>query len=84
MSDEEFEILDELYFVISYQELKEGIDLSDRELFSLLKSLHQKGWIRIFENPDEEVKINFTDIGNRYTEYYYLASKKGLLAHNSN
>lgn len=80
MTDREFDVLDELYFVISYEELKEMLPYSDKELQACLKSLIEKGFVRCL--TDEQHEETHPD-PKKFTSYYFLASKAGLLAHNS-
>ncbi len=80
MDDEEFEVLDELYFVISYAELADRLDLSEEKLKNILIRLSSKEWIRIYEGPDRE--LDAFDLDSNFRSYHYLASKKGLMAHN--
>lgn len=83
MTDDEFNIIDELYFVTSYQDLKEGCQLSDEVLQINLLSLVDKGLVRVYKNVDEASEMEQINLKDHFTKYYYLASKKGLLAHNS-
>ncbi|MES2388485.1 MAG: hypothetical protein V4543_10825 [Bacteroidota bacterium] len=79
MTDEEYDLLDELYFVIDFVLLKRATGLDDKVLIERLQNLVEKGWVRAFvspggadaENPDSVI----------YPSLYYLASKDGLLAH---
>ncbi|MFP4089682.1 MAG: hypothetical protein ACLFUB_11250 [Cyclobacteriaceae bacterium] len=82
MSDLEFDVLDELYFVVSYQHIKEELALEDETLKTVLQQLLEKGWIRCYLSASEEALEDEIDFENKYQTYYYLASKKGLLAHN--
>lgn len=82
MTNEEFDLLDELYFVQPYDFLKEELEWADEEIFETLKSLQEKGWIKCFKAMDEEVFEGELDLKNNYRSYFYLASKKGLMAHN--
>ncbi|MFZ9046714.1 MAG: hypothetical protein ACO2ZZ_12715 [Cyclobacteriaceae bacterium] len=84
MSEEEFDVLDELYFVISYDELKSNIEWSTDELVPVLSVLYKKGLIRVLFGVDDEVPVEQVNLLNNFDNYHYLASKKGLLAHNSN
>lgn len=81
MSDLEFDVLDELYFVVSYQHIKEELALEDKTLKSVLQQLLEKGWVRCYLSASEEALDEEIDFDNKYQTYYYLASKKGLLAH---
>lgn len=80
MDEVEFDLLDELYFVTSYGELMETVDISEVEICDTLISLAAKGWISIYENSHKE--LDDFDLISNFKEYFYLASKKGLLAHN--
>jgi hypothetical protein len=82
MSEEEFDLLDELYFVQPYQYLKEELGWEDEKLLATLQLLIDKEWIKCFYNVDEEVKDNF-NIEKEGKKYYYLATKVGLMEHNS-
>ena len=83
MTDEEFDIIDELYFVTSYQNLKDGSELSDNVLQSNLISLVEQGLIRVYKNVDEASEVEEVNLKDHFKNYFYLASKKGLFEHNS-
>jgi len=82
MTNIQFEIIDELYFVISFQELLAQLDLDIELLVDELHKLHQKGWIRIYDGIDKELE-NHMLINESFSKYRFLASKKGLSEHNS-
>jgi hypothetical protein len=82
MTDLEFDVLDELYFVVPYQQIKEELELEDETLREVLRQLLDKGWIKCFLSASEEALQDEIDFENKYQTYFYLASKKGLLAHN--
>ena len=81
MSEDEFNVLDELYFVQSFDEL---IDLSGypaEELIPVLRSLDAKGWVRFMKDVDTDWQDeNVSEV--ELKQSYFLATKKGLLAHN--
>lgn len=81
MTDLEYDILDELYFLKSFDSLKESLDLDDDMLKRSLKSMFIKGWIRCYITPADEVFYGDIDLDAEYDRYLYIASKKGLLAH---
>lgn len=83
MSDLEFDILDELYFLIHYSELKESLNLSDEDLKPILAKMVRKNWLRCYTEPDVELDASSIDIEINFRNYYYLASKEGLKAHTS-
>lgn len=83
MTDEEFDIIDELYFVTAYSDLKEATEFSDEQLKSNLISMAKKGWVRVYKNVDEESELSKLDLEKGFQSYFYLASKKGLFKHNT-
>ncbi len=83
MTDREFDVLDELYFIQSYSDLSSAIGLEDEILILTLTSLFDKGWIRVYHDIDLEVNSKEVNIKEHAIKYFYLASKEGLLAHNT-
>lgn len=83
MTDSEFDVLDELYFVISFKELLQYVSMTEWELKEVLHCMLQKKWIKCLSSPDYELSGNELDFENYYNTYYYLATKAGLLAHNT-
>ena len=82
MTDPEFEVLDELYFVKSYNDLAISLDMEENEVREVLNSLLNKGWIKIFYPIDEELTFDQLQFNLNYKNYHYIATKAGLLAHN--
>lgn len=83
MSDQEFDVMDELYFVQSFDEVMEAADLEEEMLKQVLQGLMEKGWIRCMQSREGEVNGDKIDFHTHFKQYFYLATKKGLLAHNS-
>ncbi len=83
MSELEYDILDELYFLIHFKELISQFGLSDDEMKPILIKLFRKGWIRCYSDPDNELDPKEVDMEVKFRDYYYLASKEGLKAHTS-
>jgi predicted transcriptional regulator len=84
MSEHEFDILDELYFVVSYDDLKSTLSLTDSEICAALQSLIQKGYVKIlYPDQDTEHEYNEANFGQQCQDYFYLATKAGLVVHNS-
>ncbi len=83
MTDDEFEVLDELYFVQSFQDIYVTTAKSKNILIEVLSALYERGWVRVFKEVDEEVPVNELDFLEHADDYLYLASKEGLMAHNS-
>ena len=84
MTNAEFDVLDELYFLQAYKELVETLKMSDSELKPILENLMKRGWIKCYLSPFEEKELDISDLEKEYWNYHYLATKAGLLAHNSN
>ena len=82
MSDEEFDLMDELYFVQPYGYLLETLDWEEELLLSTLQSLFLQGYIKCFGDPDSE-RFGAVDIMNEGKDLYFLATKNGLMAHNT-
>ena len=59
MSDEEFDLLDELYFVQPYAILQDALGWPDPQLLNTLTLLKDKGWIKCFSEEEEEVCHSF-------------------------
>lgn len=83
MNEQEIDLLDELYFVQSYEEVNSALDWEDADLQKQLFSLFQKDYIRILVDHDKEFQQS-TDEANLipWKELFFVASKKGLLEHN--
>lgn len=82
MSDLEFVVLDELYFVQHFKELLKLTELEEHELKKTLQVLINKNWVKCFKDAATEVGSDELDFELEFRNYYYLASKDGLLAHN--
>lgn len=82
MSEEEFDLMDELYFVQPYTYLKDELGWDDEKLLVNLQELYDKGFIKCLSHPDKELFDNI-DIKGQGKLYYYLATKKGLMQHNT-
>lgn len=82
MSDAEFDLLDELYFVQGYAYLKDSLGWEDLLLLETLTSLYKKGMIKCLSGPDEE-RFDQVDIFKEGENLFFLATKKGLMAHNT-
>ncbi|MCJ8163326.1 hypothetical protein MKJ04_00625 [Pontibacter sp. E15-1] len=84
MSENEFDLLDELYFVTAYPDLKSTLSLSDEELCAALQALIRQGYVRIlYPDPDTDYVYDEHAFGQHCQQYYFLATKAGLVVHNS-
>jgi DNA-binding Lrp family transcriptional regulator len=84
VTDPEFDLLDELYFVTSFRQLAERTGLPAPELEQQLRQLLEQGLIRSFwPDPDTELAYETTSFGAIARDASFLASKEGLLQHNT-
>ena len=81
MTDAEFDILDELYFVISFKDLQNQLDMDEMDLIEHLRKIFEKGWVRIFDDPESTADVLFST--ESISSAFLLASKSGLKAHTS-
>lgn len=82
MNESEFDLLDELYFVQEYSYLKDALGWEDYPLMQTLATLYEKGMIKCLSAPDDE-RFDQVDIFKEGKGLYFLATKKGLMAHNT-
>ena len=83
MSDLEYDVLDELYFVQSYNGLLDTTGLEEDLLNKVLSKLLSKKWIKCLVNQTEDIAYEELDFEKDFRKIFYLATKSGLLAHNS-
>ncbi|RSK45341.1 ArsR family transcriptional regulator [Hymenobacter rigui] len=84
MTDAEFDILDELYFVTSFTDLSQKTGFAPALLERHLRPLLEQGLVRSFwPDPDTELAYEESSFGAIVRDSYFLASKEGLLQHNS-
>lgn len=83
MTDLEFDILDEIYFVESFASIQSKLNIDAQSLKASLKNMIEKGWVKCFANQYTEVVFDTHSFEEKYQIYHYLATKEGLLAHNS-
>ncbi|MDQ2769834.1 MAG: hypothetical protein M3Y54_04965, partial [Bacteroidota bacterium] len=84
VTDPEFDLLDELYFVTPFRTLLQKTGLPAPELEDQLRNLLEQGLIRSYwPDPDTELAYETTSFGAIARDAAYLASKEGLLQHNT-
>ena len=84
MNDAQFDLLDELYFVTPFRTLLEKTRLPAPVLQEQLRELLEQDLIRSFwPDPDTELAYETTSFGAIGRDAFYLASKEGLLQHNT-
>ena len=82
LTEQEFNVMDELYFVTPYSQLKNLVQLSDALLKSTLVVLIQKGFVVQLVFNENEYAKNLSGMLNDIENHAYLCTKEGLLAHN--
>ncbi len=82
MTDLEFEILDELYFVKRLEDLQKELFSLGNNLLPELENLIKKGWVRILDGEDNEIQLSDKRYKNYESSFKYIATKQGLKAHN--
>ena len=83
ITDLEFRILDELYFVSSYQNIIENVEADPSLVLEALLRLLQAGLvsqIKLIEGTEE--KLDTPDL-SLLEQSFFVASKNGLLIHNT-
>jgi threonine synthase len=83
MTDLEFDLIDNLYFVQRFETLLNAMDIDAEELKKLLFQMVQKEWVKVMDMQTDEEILNAEVWTNNYSNYFYLATKKGLFAHNT-
>ena len=74
-------MLDELYFVVSFNELQTTLDLEADELKNVLQTLLRRDWVKCLSNQTDELSASEVNFEENYRDYFYLATKSGLLSH---
>ena len=83
MTDREYEIIDALYFTVSFDFLKMELETEESVLVTELIALIKKDWVKCLEKVSEIEIEDIELVAKNYTNYNFLASKKGLTIHNS-
>ena len=83
MSDLEFDILDELYFVTSFVELLPKFDISQEELKLNLLQMIKNGWVNYYADIDGAANPMMPSLDQQISMLFFLASKQGLFTHNT-
>lgn len=82
MTDIEYEIIDELYFLTSFADLKSTFNQGDVDLEEMIWRLISKGWVRMTDKNDNEIQTVESDFHRQKDQFYFIVTKSGLLAHN--
>ena len=81
MTDREYDVLDELYFIKSWDELLDSAGLRPSDLRLILVDLIQRGWVKAVSVFDGEMPPDDLEAIRLPEQFHYLATKAGLLAH---
>ena len=81
MTDLEYDVLDELYFVVPFSHVRDTLELEEMELKRVLQDLLRRGWVKCFKDRTHELSTDEIDFATQFSNYFYLATKAGLLAH---
>jgi hypothetical protein len=82
MTDFEFDILDELYFVKSLHELNSLFNTHTIDISVELWAMIEKGWVKVMDKADNELPITKEEYFQNCHSLWFNISKKGLMAHN--
>jgi len=84
ISEAAFELMDELFFMISFEELEKESEFQKNELINLLNELLNAGWVDQLYIPKGKLDYEkrATPDHQGIVNYSYLATKKGLLGYN--
>ena len=81
MTQEEFDVLDELYFVTGYDDLMNRAGVDEAVLIQTVIGLVEKGWVECYAISGEPIPESEVELPSSIKKYGYLASKEGLFAH---
>ncbi len=83
LTDLEYRILDELYFVSSFQNILDNLREENKPVVDALKNLLMNNLVtQVKMEAGREEKLEAPDFAT-LEHSYFVASKKGLLIHNS-
>ena len=84
LNDLQFDIIDCLYFVEPYTNIVEEVGKPEPHIRDELRTLIDRGYVNVLVFDEENADYNKTAIydSDNMQDYFYLASKDGLLKHN--
>ncbi len=83
MNEEEFELIDELYFIKNFNQLRKDTLINEQNLIDLIFSLVQKKWVKCLENENEIEIPNMDFFIQHLKSLSFNVSKEGLKAHHN-
>ncbi len=81
MTQEEDKILDNLYFISSFDELTEMIQMDEKEVKTVLKKMILKEWVAVYSDPAGDSLPGLKGFDKGFRNYFYLSTKIGMLVH---
>ena len=84
LNDAQFQILDSVYFVESFQNIVEESGEKVPVVVDELRTMIDRGWIQVMmfdEDKGDYIRTSIYDT-DHLEEYFFLATKAGLLKHN--
>lgn len=84
MTDKQYELLDELYFIQTAETLHARLGWTKAEVAKVLLEIFENGWLKVLFKHDQEIELTQQELALQINEYGFIASKTGLFAHNSN
>ena len=84
LNDIQFQILDAVYFVEPFDRIIEEVEATRPVIIAEIRTLLVRDWIQVMVFDEEKNDYQRTAIfdNDHMEEYYFLATKKGLLKHN--
>ncbi len=82
MTDFEYNLLDELYFIKTFDELQKLADYNEIDLLTEIWNLVEKKWVKILDKLDNELELNKQFYKEHHKSLRFNITKQGLLAHN--
>ncbi len=84
LNEVQFDILDAIYFVEPLEHILEETEASRPVVIDELRTMIDRGWVQVMvhdEAKGDYVRTGIFDSDNM-EEFYFLATKEGLLRHN--
>ncbi|HSY62243.1 MAG TPA: hypothetical protein VK796_10220, partial [Cytophaga sp.] len=77
MTDLEFDLIDNLYFVQRFETLCDAMEIGEEELKKMLFQMVQKDWVKVMDMQTDEEIVDAEVWTKNHSGYFYLATKKG-------
>jgi len=66
-----------------FEALIKEVEIDEKIMQKTLLDLFQKGWVKVMDMQTDEENLDADVWTKNYSNYFYLATKKGLFAHNT-